>query len=90
LYIAFIYYLWYIIGVGGDPVGAQYTEAQKKASIKYLSEKTDSIQIRVPKGTKERWRAAAEAAGVSMQQYIIAAVEAVINENVYTDEKTEA
>ena len=34
-------------------MGDKYTEAQKKASIKYLKEKTDSIQIRVTKGTKE-------------------------------------
>ena len=44
-------------------MGAKYTEAQKAASQKYLGEKTDSIQIRTPKGTKERWREAATAAG---------------------------
>lgn len=47
-----------------------YTEAQKKASIKYLSEKTDSIQIRTPKGTKEKWRQAATQRGVSLNQFI--------------------
>ena len=36
-------------------MGEKYTEAQKNASIKYLKEKTDSIQIRTPKGTKDRW-----------------------------------
>lgn len=59
-------------------MGNKYTEAQKRASMKYLSEKTDSIQIRTPKGTKDRWRAAATERGLSMQQFIIEAVEATI------------
>ena len=56
-------------------MGAKYTDAQKNASIKYLGEKTDSIQIRTPKGTKERWRDAAAAAGTSLNRYIMDAVE---------------
>lgn len=56
-------------------MGDKYTEAQKKASIKYLKEKTDSIQIRAQKGTKELWKDAAAAAGESMNQYIINAVD---------------
>ena len=59
-------------------MGSKYTEAQKAASLKYLKEKTDSIQIRTPKGTKDVWRAAAEAEGKSMQQFIIDAVEAAL------------
>jgi predicted DNA-binding protein len=59
-------------------VGREYTEAQKKASIKYMGEKTDDIRLRLPKGTKERWKAAADAAGVSMTQYVREAVEAAI------------
>jgi predicted DNA-binding protein len=59
-------------------VGSKYTEAQKKAAIKYMDEKTDNIQLRLPKGTKERWKAAADAAGVSMTQYVREAVEAAI------------
>lgn len=56
-------------------MGSKYTDAQKNASIKYLDEKTDSIQIRTPKGTKERWREAATAAGTSLNRYIMDAVE---------------
>lgn len=56
-------------------MGEKYTEAQKKATLKYLKEKTDSIQIRTPKGTKERWRKAAAAQNVSLNQFIVAAVE---------------
>lgn len=60
-------------------MGEKYTEAQKRASMKYLAEKTDDIRIRTAKGTKDRWKAAADAAGISMTQYIIEAVEAKIS-----------
>lgn len=53
---------------------SRYTEAQKRASIKYLKEKTDNIQLRLPKGTKDAWRAAAAAQGVSMTAYVHDAV----------------
>lgn len=59
-------------------MGDKYTDAQKKASIKYLKEKTDSIQIRTPKGTKERWRIAAADRGKSLNQFIVDTVEAEI------------
>lgn len=52
-----------------------YTEAQKKASIKYMSEKTDDIRLRVPKGLKDKYKAAASAIQMSMTQFIIQAVE---------------
>ena len=50
------------------------SEAQKKASVKYL-EKLDEVRIRMPKGRKDDIKAAAVAAGESMNQYIINAVE---------------
>lgn len=56
-------------------MGEKYTDAQKKASIKYLKEKTDSIQIRTPKGTKERWRNESTKRGKSLNQFIIDTVE---------------
>ena len=74
-YIASILYNLYI-AIMGD----KYTDAQKKASIKYLKEKTDSIQIRTAKGTKDRWRAAAEERSKSLNQLIVDAVEKEIAE----------
>lgn len=59
-------------------MGSKYSEAQKKASIKYLAEKTDDIRIRVPKGSKDRWRAAAGECGLSLNQMIVNAVEEFI------------
>ena len=69
--------MWYYIAVKGcDDMGTKYTDAQKKASIKYIQEKTDDIRIRTPKGTKERWKKAAEARNMSLTQFVIEAVEA--------------
>lgn len=62
-------------------MGSKYTDAQKNASIKYLDKKTDSIQIRTPKGTKERWREAATAVGTSLNRYIMDAVEEKIEKH---------
>lgn len=59
-------------------MGGKYTEAQKAASIRYLKEKTDSTQIRTPKGVKARWQATAEGEGKSLQRFIIDAVEAAV------------
>lgn len=59
-------------------MGKDYTEAQKRAAVKYLSEKTDDVRVRVPKGTKDRWKEAAAAEGKSLQRFIIDAVEAAI------------
>lgn len=51
-----------------------YTPAQGKASKKYMLENVDKITVQVPKGTKDKWREAADAAGVSMNKYVIQAV----------------
>ena len=57
-----------------------YTEAQKRASIKYMKEKTDDIRLRVPAGLKEKYKAEAEKRGyASMTQFIIDCVERQIN-----------
>lgn len=56
-------------------------EYNKEYAKKYLGTQ-DEIKIRVPKGTKEDWKAAAEAMGApSLQRFIIDAVEAAITEN---------
>jgi hypothetical protein len=52
-----------------------YTEAHKKATIKYLKEKTDDIRLRCKKGTKERYREEAQKRDMSMTQFIVECVE---------------
>ena len=56
------------------------SEAKKKANQKHLQEKLDEIKLRPPKGTKERWSAAAAASGKSLQRFIIDVVEAAVVE----------
>ena len=59
-------------------MGGAYTEAQKRAAAKYHAEHTDAIRLRLPKGTKDLWQAAAAVAGVSMTQFVKAAVDEAI------------
>lgn len=51
------------------------SSAQSKASNKYRSKAYDMIQIAVTKGTRDRWRALAEAEGKSLTAYIVGRVE---------------
>ena len=46
-----------------------YTEAGKKATIKYIKTAYDRIEIRIPKGQKATVEAAAREAGESVNQY---------------------
>lgn len=51
-----------------------YNETQKKATMKYQKEKQEILSIRVAKGERANVQAAADAAGISMRQYIIEAI----------------
>ena len=68
-------------------MGEKYTEAQKKASIKYMQDKTDDIRLRLPKGTKDGWKAAAEAVGLSMTKFVQDAVEVTIPKWISVDDR---
>lgn len=50
---------------------AGYSEAQKRATKKYNDRMYDDIKIRVPKGDRERFKAHAEAKGISLNQLIV-------------------
>lgn len=54
---------------------SNYSEAQKRATMKYIKANLEEIKIRVPKGKKEEYKAKAESAGKSLTQYIIDLVE---------------
>lgn len=56
-----------------------YTEAQARATKKYIKEKTDDIRLRVAKGTKELWKEEAEKRGMSMTKFVKSCVEKEIN-----------
>ena len=59
-----------------------YTDAQKKASMKYIKEKTDDIRLRVPKGLKDKYKSEAEKRNMSMTQFIIQCVERIIADEI--------
>lgn len=51
------------------------TPAQIRAKDKYRAKAYDQINIQVPKGTRDRWRALAELEGKSLTAYIVSRVE---------------
>lgn len=53
----------------------RYTEAQNKATQKYIRENLEEIKFRVRKGEKDRYKAAAEKAGVSMARFFLDAAD---------------
>ena len=51
-----------------------WVENKLARTKEYNKEKYEQITMRVPKGTKEKIKSAAEAAGMSLTTYIMAAV----------------
>lgn len=51
------------------------SEAQRKAVAKYQNEKVEDIKIHVPKGRKDQYKTAAGNAGISLNQFVIAAMD---------------
>lgn len=66
---------------------SRYSEAQNKATQKYIKENLEEIKFRVKKGEKDKYKVAAEKAGMSMAKFFItAADEKIKNENLYNAE----
>lgn len=53
----------------------KYTEARKEGNKRWDEKNLDRVSLAMPKGKKEEIKAAAAAAGESMNQYILAAVD---------------
>ncbi len=51
-----------------------YTEAQKKATMKWMKENKESLCLSLDKGQKNVWKEYAERAGMPLIKYIEAAV----------------
>ena len=58
-----------------------WVENKLARTKEYNKEKYEQITMRVPKGTKEKIKAAAEAAGISLTAYIMAAVNEKMNKD---------
>lgn len=66
----------------------QYSEAQNKATQKYIKENLEEIKFRVRKGEKDKYRVAAEKSGLgSMAQFFITAADEKIERDNLTDKK---
>lgn len=59
----------------------KYTEARKAGNRKWDAANLDRISVAAPKGTKERWKAAAVAQDKSLNQLIVEAVDNQISHN---------
>ena len=53
----------------------RYTEAQNKATQKYIQKNLEEIKFRVRKGEKDRYKVAAERAGLSMARFFLDAAD---------------
>ncbi|MCC8065923.1 MAG: hypothetical protein LIO94_02295 [Clostridiales bacterium] len=62
-------------------MGAKYTEAQKRATMKYQKENTSLIGIRVSKEKRALYQSEAEKAGKSLSAFIIDIVDEKIAES---------
>ena len=49
----------------------KYSEAQNKATQKYIKKAYDTLTVRVPKGMRETYNAHAESKGTSLNKLII-------------------
>lgn len=59
----------------GDDMPRAYTENRKKNNQKWDAQNLDRVSIAMPKGKKDEIKAAAAAAGESMNQFINAAID---------------
>lgn len=56
------------------------TEAQIRANIKYRAKAYDRVELLLKKGLRDRWKARAEAQGLSLTAYITQVMEASCEE----------
>lgn len=54
---------------------ARYGEAQAKATMKYMSNNCERINLLLKKGEKGRYREYADGVGMSLNRFIIEAIE---------------
>lgn len=61
-----------------------YTQAQNKATQKYISENLEEVRFRVKKGERSIVQQAAKENGMSMAQYIIKAINTYAGQQLLT------
>lgn len=68
----------------------KYTESVKESNRKWDAANLDRLSVAASKGTKARWKAAAEERGQSLNQFIVDIVEADIDGSDSTQERPQA
>lgn len=58
-----------------DEKKSRYSEAQNKATQKYIKENLEEIRFRVKKGTKDYYKKEAEKAGLSVAKFFLTAAD---------------
>lgn len=53
----------------------KYNEKSKDYTIQYIKENLDEIKIRVPKGKKAYYKAAADRAGMSLTNFVVSSMD---------------
>lgn len=66
-----------------------YSEAQKRAAMKYMSTNLEEVRFRVKKGERAMLQEEAKASGQSMSQYLIQAVNDRAGRQILTPSGTE-
>lgn len=62
-----------------------YTEAGKRATIKYVKENYDRLDLKMAKGKKEQYKLEATKVGLSLNAFVVQAIENEIIRNNTTE-----
>lgn len=62
-------------------MGNKYTDAQKRAAEKYKATRREQLNLDVPKGIKEKYKAYAQSKGISLTKLIMELIEKDMQES---------
>ena len=62
-----------------------YTEANKKATMKYIKNNYDEIKIRVPKGNKAAIQKYADDLSISLNRFVISSIEYAMENDIFKE-----
>lgn len=69
---------------------SRYTEAQNRATQKYIKDNLEEIRFRVKKGEKDRYKIAAEKTGLSLAKFFLTAADEKIERDQIGQQDTGA
>lgn len=69
-------------------MGNKYTDAQKRAAEKYKATRREQLNLDVPKGVKEKYKAYAQSRGVSLTKLFTTLIDKDMQENGFIFDDT--